>query len=153
MHGAQLSGVALKRVPGRVLKASCCTEMVDSDSSVAVLLCIVIHIGDMFKRMRIYLENNGCEVVTSSQGSSDTSDSDASALQSGSEASGCDGSDSFTPDGEKYEGEVYDGMRHGQGTLIYPNGAKYEGEFYENQGAWAGHVDLTRWRRIRGPVQ
>ncbi|MGB1597555.1 MAG: hypothetical protein ACPIOQ_32670, partial [Promethearchaeia archaeon] len=46
----------------------------------------------------------------------------------------------FTPDGEKYEGEVYDGMRHGQGTLIYPNGAKYEGEFYENQehgqGMW-----------------
>ena len=67
MHGAQLSGVALKRVPGRALTASCCTEMVDSDSSVAVLLCIVIHIGDMFKRMRIYLENNGCEVVTSSR--------------------------------------------------------------------------------------
>ncbi len=38
----------------------------------------------------------------------------------------------------RYEGNYYDGMRHGQGKMIYPTGDIYEGEWFENKANGEG---------------
>ena len=152
--GAQLCGVALKRVPGRVLKASCCTEMVDSDSSVAVLVCR----GNMSKRVRIHPDTNGREVGRSYPGSSGASGSGASGSFSSSSGGkrlreeGQDSEENHVADGKRYKGKFH--KEHWQGTVITDDGAKYEGQFYEDkihgQGTYTFPSGVTSGNKYEG---
>ena len=133
------------RVPGRVLSASGCTERVNSDCSVAVLVCI----GNMSKRASIRSDTNGREVVGSSQGSCGASGSFSSS--SGGKRlreEGLDSEENYVADGKRYKGKFH--QKHWQGTLTCTNGDKYEGQFYEDKKHGQGTLTRTNGDKYEG---